>query len=84
MTLSEAKNSLCSLSGGYPDTFEKGFEIFGLEQNSATSNTYVYHSGTTRRGDDILTSGGRVLTVVRVGDTFTETKQATYRKISSI
>lgn len=84
--LQASGHALCVVlaSGGYPGTFEKGFEIFGLEPNSATSNTYVYHSGTTRRGDDILTSGGRVLTVVGVGGTFTEAKQAAYRRISSI
>ncbi len=52
-------------SGGYPTGHEKGFVIEGLEgfDHSAADNTAVFHAGTAREGDKIVTAGGRVLGV---------------------
>lgn len=51
---------------GYPGAYEKGHEITGLDQ--VDPGTLVFHAGTRRDGDRVLTAGGRVLNVVAHGD----------------
>jgi phosphoribosylamine--glycine ligase len=51
-------------SGGYPDTYETGKVIQGLDTAEAIPDVNVFHSGTAKRGTDIVTAGGRVLTIV--------------------
>lgn len=53
------------VSGGYPEGFDKGKEISGLEQ--AYPDTLVFHAGTKRVDDKILTNGGRVIAVTGLG-----------------
>ena len=61
-------------SGGYPDKFDKGMEIKGLEEAAAMKDVIVFHAGTRtgRRAADtdklVITSGGRVLNVTALGD----------------
>lgn len=50
-------------SGGYPGHYTKGARITGLEQAQALPNVVVFHAGTRRVGDDVVTDGGRVLGV---------------------
>jgi phosphoribosylamine--glycine ligase len=57
-------------SGGYPDSFETGKVITGLAQAAALEGVDVYHAVTELRGDVVVTSGGRVLTVVGTGPDF--------------
>lgn len=79
------RHALCVVlvSGGYPGTFRKGLPIDGLDRDLPGS--YVYHAGTAQEKDgNIVTSGGRVLTVVGVGDTFNEAKQKAYERTSRI
>ena len=54
-------------SGGYPNTYGKGFPIDGLSKAKESDGVVVFHAGTTRQGDHIVTSGGRVLGVSAVG-----------------
>jgi phosphoribosylamine---glycine ligase len=54
-------------SGGYPDTYETGKVIQGLDTAEAIPDVNVFHSGTAKRGTDIVTAGGRVLTIVASG-----------------
>ena len=58
--------SVCvvAASGGYPDSYEKGFEISGLDE--VPSDIIVYHAGTKEENEKILTNGGRVLGVTSV------------------
>ena len=52
-------------SGGYPLAYEKGKEITGLTEGqlSGAADVTVYHAGTARKGDALVTAGGRVLGV---------------------
>jgi phosphoribosylamine---glycine ligase len=54
-------------SGGYPDTYETGKVLRGLEAAEALPDVNIFHSGTVKRGPDIVSNGGRVLTVVASG-----------------
>ncbi len=54
-----------AVSGGYPDTYKKGFEIKGLN-NFIIDQIIVFHAGTIQKDDRIVTSGGRVLGVTAV------------------
>ncbi len=65
---SRASLGVVLAAGGYPETYAKGDVIVGLgEANSETQK--VFHAGTALSGDDVVTSGGRVLCVVGLGDT---------------
>jgi phosphoribosylamine--glycine ligase len=51
-------------AAGYPGPVQSGAPIHGLDRAARVSGVTVFHAGTARRGDAIVTSGGRVLTVV--------------------
>ncbi|MCI5623029.1 phosphoribosylamine--glycine ligase [Anaerostipes sp.] len=55
-------------SDGYPEKYDKGFEIKGLDTFKDKDGYYVFHAGTKFDGDKIVTNGGRVLGVVAKGD----------------
>lgn len=67
-------------SEGYPGSYEKGVEIRGLDKVKGS----VYHMGTKRDGDRLLTSGGRVLMVVGRGDTLEEANKAALADVAGI
>lgn len=50
-------------SGGYPEKYETGIEINGLDENGQVENVFVYHAGTKLENSEFYTSGGRVLGV---------------------
>ena len=55
-------------SDGYPEKYDKGFEIKGLDTFKDKDGYYVFHAGTKFDGDKIVTNGGRVFGVVAIGD----------------
>ena len=65
-------------SGGYPVEHASGFEIYGLERAGAHEGVAVFHAGTKREGDRILTAGGRVLALSAVASTFSEARAHAY------
>ena len=72
-------------SGGYPDSYEKGKPITGLEEAQAVDGVYVFHAGTRRdRDGSVLTSGGRVLGVTGTGDTVRQAIDTAYRGVDKI
>ena len=64
-------------SGGYPGAYESGKVITGLEAAQAAGAT-VYHAGTRRAGEAIVTAGGRVLGVTALGDTLRQAVDSAY------
>ena len=70
-------------SGGYPGSYEKGKVIEGLE-NSNIDHNYCVHAGTSKNGNDIVTSGGRVLGAVGIGKDLQESIDAAYKVIDAI
>lgn len=67
-------------SEGYPGSYQKGVEIKGLDK----VNAEIYHMGTKRDGERILTAGGRVLMVVGKGKTIAEANAAAKAEIEKI
>ena len=65
-------------SGGYPGAYETGYEIGGLDAAEAVPGVVVFHAGSRLRDGRIVTSGGRVLTVVGRGRTFGEARDRAY------
>ena len=70
-------------AGGYPDSYNKGDVISGLD-NVDDDSTKVFHAGTVFKGDDVVTSGGRVLCVVGLGDTVADAQATAYKGVSKI
>jgi len=58
--------SVVAAAGGYPDKYEKGKEIFGLEQFVNSKDVIVFHAGTKEIDGKIVTDGGRVLNVTSI------------------
>lgn len=71
-------------SGGYPAQFEKGRTISGLTFNSNVSGVEVFHAGTARKGDTIVTNGGRVLGVTASGENLECALSTTYEAVQKI
>lgn len=71
-------------SGGYPDTFETGYLIDGLAEAAAIPGVRIYHAGTRRSDGRIVTSGGRVLTVVGSGPDFPSAIARAYAGVDKI
>lgn len=65
-------------SKGYPEKYEKGFPISGIEEAEAMPGVVVYHAGTTMKGGQLVTNGGRVLGVSATGATQEESKTRAY------
>ncbi|MCR5430767.1 MAG: phosphoribosylamine--glycine ligase [Eubacterium sp.] len=65
-------------SDGYPVSYEKGFEIKGLEKFDDMEGYYVFHAGTKLDDGKIVTNGGRVLGVTAKGDTLKEARANAY------
>jgi phosphoribosylamine---glycine ligase len=71
-------------SAGYPGSSPSGLLISGLADAARLRDVLVFHAGTARRGDDIVTAGGRVLTVVGRGATVADAIVRAYDGVSRI
>jgi phosphoribosylamine--glycine ligase len=69
-------------SGGYPGSYKTGFPITGL--GDLDEDIVVFHAGTRLEEGKVLTSGGRVLTVVARGKTLAEAREKVYDNIPKI
>ena len=69
------------VSGGYPEEFEKGKVITGIEN---ITDSIVFHAGTKLENNQVLSNGGRVLTVTSYGDNFEEAIKKSYQNIAKL
>lgn len=74
--------SVVLASGGYPGNYATGEVITGLD--TVDSDVLVFHAGTKQRGGEIVTDGGRVLSVVARGTTVRDAVDRVYREIPKI
>lgn len=70
-------------SGGYPGSYRRGVMIRGLPP-STSATSMVFHAGTSRQGNEIVTAGGRVLGIVGRGPTLSDAQREAYRIVNAI
>ena len=71
-------------SGGYPQKYQTGLPITGLDKNGQTSAATIYHAGTKKENDAYLTAGGRVLGVTAVGENLEKALSSAYDAVKQI
>jgi phosphoribosylamine--glycine ligase len=71
-------------SKGYPRSYKNGIPISGLDQVKTLSDTVVFHAGTRKNAEKIVTHGGRVLGVTALGETIAEAIDRTYNAVQRI
>jgi phosphoribosylamine--glycine ligase len=69
---------------GYPDAYQKGSEIRGLEAAGKVEGVQIFHAGTEADGKRVLANGGRVLNVSAVAPTVEEARRRAYRAVDLI
>ena len=69
------------VSGGYPEAYEKGKEITGLDK---VENSIVFHAGANNSDGKIVTSGGRVMSITSFGPDFKSALKTSYKSIELI
>ncbi|MHC4438478.1 MAG: phosphoribosylamine--glycine ligase [Planctomycetota bacterium] len=72
------------VSGGYPDDYQKGKKITGLEEAGKLDDVVVFHAGTKEQDGQIVTNGGRVLGVTALGRTIADAKAQAYQAVDKI
>ncbi len=80
----EAAACVVMASGGYPDPYETGEVITGLEDADAIEGITVFHAGTKQDGENIVTAGGRVLGVTAVAGGLHDAIQQAYQGVAAI
>jgi len=80
------QKALCVVmaSGGYPVKYEKGKEIYGIEDAESAEDIIVFQAGTELKDGKLLTAGGRVLAVTALGDSLQEVIDKAYKGVEKI
>lgn len=71
-------------SGGYPNSYEKGYEIKGLEEARNLEDIFIYHAGTSLKDNKIVNSGGRVLGVMAKGKSLDKALEKSYNTLNIV
>lgn len=71
-------------SGGYPGSYKKGVEMFGMDENGQVDGATVYHAGTKYEDGKFYTNGGRVLGITAKGKTLDEALDKAYAAVEKI
>jgi len=71
-------------AGGYPGAYATGEPITGLDAAAALDRVKVFYAGTRSDGDRVLTSGGRVICVVGLGDDVAAARERAYAGVACI
>ena len=79
---SKTASTVVMVAGGYPESYDKGEVIDGLDLDF--KNAIVFHAGTKKSGEDIVTNGGRVLAVTGIGNSMEEALDNSYDCVSKI
>lgn len=77
----ETAVTVVAVSGGYPEDYQKGYFVTGLED---VTESIVFHAGTTMEGRKVLTAGGRVFAVTSMGNSITEAANKSFDSIDKI
>lgn len=80
----ESNAAVCVMlaSGGYPESYDKGYEITGLDK--LKDNIIAFHSGTAKVDNKIVTNGGRVLGITAVGNNLDEAIKSAYEAVECV
>ncbi len=73
--------TVMTVSGGYPEAYEKGKEITGID---TIKDAIVFHAGTKLDGDKVITNGGRVIAVTSFDNDFREALKKSYQNIEKL
>ena len=71
-------------SGGYPGLYETGKSISGLDRAEEIPGITVFHAGTQRSGDGVVTTGGRVIGITAMGATVSDAREAAYQAVGNV
>ncbi|WP_223550145.1 phosphoribosylamine--glycine ligase [Aestuariivivens sp. NBU2969] len=76
-----AATTIMLVSGGYPEAYEKGYVITGVE---TIKDSIPFHAGAVLKDEKIVTSGGRVMAITSYGDTYQEAIKKSYQNIEKL
>ncbi|MBV7269176.1 phosphoribosylamine--glycine ligase [Winogradskyella luteola] len=76
-----AATTIMLVSGGYPEAYEKGKEISGIEN---IEDSIVFHAGAKKQDGKVITSGGRVMAITSYGNTHQEAIKKSYQSIENL
>ena len=76
-----AATTVMLVSGGYPEAYEKGKEITGIDE---VNDSILFHAGAKQSDEKVITSGGRVMAVTSYGNTYEEAIKKSYQSIGKL